>query len=215
VRTWNVTLRFITGDSTFLRNVDELTQTTQCLIAVYLNFNGYRRENLQYYSFYVVCQIDVPNFYSGRLLTSTSTIRLSLAVLNTTDSVLLLPVSLTQYKTTGRAFVCLLSHTTFDIGIPTYRPVWSDVVRAGGASHGLIDALETSPSSIARFSHSRHHCRNFPFSGRSRATERHIQLLTEAKDSNLRPNTLLFKIYILIECRHCFPVRMFTTIYRL
>jgi hypothetical protein len=43
------------------------------------------------------------------------------------------------------------SVSAYLIGIPTYRAVWSDAVRAGGASHGLIDALETSPSSIALF----------------------------------------------------------------
>ena len=47
--------------------------------------------------------------------------------------------------------------SAYTIGIPTYGAVWSDAVRAGGASHGLIDALETSPSSIARFSHATYH----------------------------------------------------------
>lgn len=35
----------------------------------------------------------------------------------------------------------ILSHTAYYVDTPTYRPVWSDAVRAGGASHGLIDAL--------------------------------------------------------------------------
>jgi hypothetical protein len=52
---------------------------------------------------------------------------------------------------------CLTADSAYTIGIPTYRAVWSDAVRAGGASHGLIDALETSPSSIARSSHATYH----------------------------------------------------------
>jgi hypothetical protein len=51
----------------------------------------------------------------------------------------------------------ILSPTAYYVGTPTYRAVWSDAVRAGGASHGLIDALETSPSSITRFSRAWQH----------------------------------------------------------
>jgi hypothetical protein len=51
----------------------------------------------------------------------------------------------------------ILSRIAYYVGTPTYKAVWSVAVRAGGASHGLIDALETSPSSITRFSHARQH----------------------------------------------------------
>lgn len=157
--------------------------------------------------------------YSDWLFTSVSTIHLSLAVRNTTDSPLLLPTSLTQYKIIGHGFVFLLSHTTFDIGIPTYRPVWSDVVRAGGASHGLIDAWrllrQVLPGSPTRgitaktlvFGKIQAHWAIRTATNRGRTLQ--------VQDFNLRPSTPILQIYILIECRHCFTVRMFTTIYQL